>query len=79
MLYLPFLLILEGMRCIVKGEFNTILAVVCSIHSEQEHNGSITGLFLPGHSMSMCLPLSCAPLASQAERMINYTMLLHAD
>lgn len=81
--------VVDGMPCLVKhctrprgvvvGGFNTISAVVCSIRSQREHNSSITGLFLPGHGMSMCLTSSCAPLASQAERMINYTKLLHAD
>lgn len=62
-----------------RGGLNIIAAVVCSLHSQREHNSSITRLLLPGHSMSACLPSSCAPLSSQAERMINYTKLLHAD
>lgn len=61
------------------GGLNIIAAVECRLHSQREHNSSITRLLLPGHSMSMCLPSSCAPLSSQVERMINYTKLLHAD
>lgn len=58
---------------------NTISVVVYSLHSQREDNSSITGFFLPGQSMSMCQPSSCASLSSQAERMINYTKLLRAD
>ena len=78
--------VVDGMPCLVRqtrkaggGGLNIIAAVVCSLHSQREHNSSITRLLLPGHSMSACLPSSCAPLSSQAERMINYTKLLHAD
>lgn len=62
-----------GMPCSVRhctrpGGLNTISAVVCSLHSRREHNSSITGFFLPGHSMSMCLPSSCAPLCAPMQK-----------
>jgi len=76
--------VVDGVPCLVRHctrprGLNTVSAEVCSLHSQQEHNSSISGFLLPGQSMSMCLPASCAPLSSQAERMINYTKLLHAD
>lgn len=65
-------------RCTRPTGLNTISAEVCSLRSQQEHNSSISGLLLPGQSMSPCPPPPVLP-SFQAERMINYTKLQHAD